>query len=280
MKRWILILMAFLTVLSSVGGEAVAAPKRKAPHGGTATTMPGNAADLRWELGPPSHTYYQSPITGAVSPLTAQRVGFSRRADGSLPRVGQTYYAGVIINSARSTAVALDLALPPNTVLDIDPANPAKRVVCSGLNTDTGEQWEWTDDDCDQSPTPGRYGFHFAPSSTENDGLWLLPAETLILQIPIRSQAELKGWLASPPHCLTLSVFAGGALGDGWDHPRPTDVCPLPDGHGASQGVVVTPGPVVQPPPPIVDHGTHPPPHKHKKKGKKGKGKKGKGKKR
>jgi hypothetical protein len=130
MNRWILILLAFLTGLSSVSGGVIAAPTPTSPHGGdTRQAVSVQAEGPTFRMGKPSYTYRDNPITGTITKVTENMVGYLGTADLSYPKVGDLYYGVVQIAnvSGVGTAVVADIQLPPNTSFDIianDPDNP------------------------------------------------------------------------------------------------------------------------------------------------------------
>jgi hypothetical protein len=139
MKRWVLILMALLTVLSSVSGSVIAAPKETSRHGGDAPTtvarwldadtraprraglpdfsylqmrdgelvpadntrksVTAQAAAPEWIFGKASHTKAYNWFIGEETILTEHRVGYSGTADLSFPKVGDLYYGSVLIGN-------------------------------------------------------------------------------------------------------------------------------------------------------------------------------------
>ncbi len=215
---------------SASGGEGVSA---------TASSTP------EWQNGTTSNTYYWNPFFNWMEMLTTEYVGYWGAEDTSYPRVGELYYGKVVIanvNPSTKTYVVPNIQLPPRTFFAIDPNDPDLKVLCFLDNFETGARQELTGDGCDQEPSQGLYGAHFAPKkhgSTEH--LWeLKPGEMLTVIFPIFSAKELKGIAASPADCLIGAVFAAGGMGDGWDAPRSGDSCPLPKDHGVWQGVFVS----------------------------------------
>ena len=137
MKRWILILMALLTLLSSVSGSVIAAPKQTSRHGGdapttvarrldaetkaprledltdlsdlrlrngelvptgdTSKTVSAQAAGPTWFFGKSSTTKAYNWFTNGQTDLTSHRVGYWGTADLSYPKVGDLYYGSVLI---------------------------------------------------------------------------------------------------------------------------------------------------------------------------------------
>jgi hypothetical protein len=178
-----------------------------------ATGPYGAGPSRQWIDGAISWTYHNNCISGAVETETGQYVGWFGNLDVTYPRVSDVYYAHVVVsttgNACASTAVHIEVVLPPSTQFEISAGHP---VVCLGT-TPTGATINLTG--CPQSVTTlGTYGWYFDSTA----GPWALPVGySMEIRFPLRSLQQMSGFATNT--YLKSYVEAIDGAGNPWGTP-------------------------------------------------------------
>jgi hypothetical protein len=196
------------------------------------------AAKKRWLFGRLSHTYEESPVTGATYVSTIEQVGYKGKRDASWPRVGDVYLGSIWVgrsgDGSAGDEVVTEVMLPAKTRFAISRTH---RVRCYTGDAD-GAQREIRGRKCPNRPIRGAYGWEFSPPK----GSWDVPSRHWVQIIfPLRSARPLKGLVGARNGCLVGAVknLSGWRIGRLWDAPVGRETCPNADGHGPYQGVFV-----------------------------------------
>jgi len=157
-----------------------------------ATGPYGAGPSRQWINGAISWTYHNNCITGSVETETGQYVGWVGNLDVTFPRVGDVYYAHVVVsttgNACASTYVHIEVVLPPSTQFEISAGHP---VYCIGTSP-SGAQINLIG--CPQTVSLGTYGWAFNNTDPQNSGQWPLPqGYTMEIQFPLRSLQQMSG---------------------------------------------------------------------------------------
>ena len=194
----------------------------------------------KWLMGPVSHTYEQSPVSGTTYISTIETVGYKGKRDASWPRVGDVYLGQIWVGRAGDDGagdeVVTEVELPRKTSFAIKNSKRSRRVRCYKGKSD-GSFKSLGGRKCPNRPVRGSHGWRFVPRG----GSWDVPKGRWIqIVFPLRSRTRLRGLAGRRNACLVGSVhnLSGWALDD-WDAPAPGDSCPFKDGHGSYQGVFV-----------------------------------------
>ncbi len=194
----------------------------------------------KWLMGPVSHTYEQSPVSGSTYISTIEVVGYKGKRDASWPRVGNVYLGQIWVGRAGDAGagdeVVTEVKLPRKTSFAIKNSKRSRRVRCYKGKSD-GSFTSLGGRKCPNRPVKGVHGWRFVPRG----GSWDVPKGRWIqIVFPLRSRSRLRGLADSRNACIVGSVhnLSGWAIDD-WDAPGPGESCPLKDGHGSYQGVFV-----------------------------------------
>jgi hypothetical protein len=194
----------------------------------------------KWLMGPVSHTYEQSPVSGNTYVSTIEMVGYKGKRNASWPRVGNVYLGQIWVGRAGDDGagdeVVTEVKLPRKTSFAIKKSKRSRRVRCYKGKSD-GSFKSLGGRKCPNRPVKGFHGWRFVPRG----GSWDVPKGRWIqIVFPLRSRTRLRGLADHRNACIVGSVhnLSGWALDD-WDAPAPGDTCPFKDGHGSYQGVFV-----------------------------------------
>ncbi|MDQ3784724.1 MAG: hypothetical protein M3360_07600 [Actinomycetota bacterium] len=194
----------------------------------------------KWLMGPVSHTYERSPVSGTTYISTIEVVGYKGKRDASWPRVGDVYLGQIWVGRAGDAGagdeVVTEVKLPRKTSFAIKKSKRSRRVRCYKGKSD-GSFKSLGGRKCPNRPVKGVHGWRFVPRG----GSWDVPKGRWIqIVFPLRSRTRLRGLADSRNACIVGSVhnLSGWAIDD-WDAPEPGEKCPLKDGHGSYQGVFV-----------------------------------------
>jgi hypothetical protein len=199
-----------------------------------ATGPYGAGPSRQWINGAISWTYHNNCISGTVETETGQYVGWVGNLDATSPRVGDVYYAHVIVgttgNACASTYVHVEVVLPPSTQFEISAGHP---VNCIGTSP-SGAQINLIG--CPQTVSVGTYGWAFDNTDPQNSGQWPLPqGYTMEIQFPLRSLQQMSG-IATNTY-LNSYVQAIDGVGNPWGTPSEgIFIGPKPPGSRLGQG--------------------------------------------
>jgi hypothetical protein len=157
-----------------------------------ATGPYGAGPSRQWFDGTIAYTYHNECLTGAVETLTGQYVGWFGNAAVTYPRVGDVYYAHVVVsatgNPCAGPYVHVEVALPFSQ-FEISAGHPVYCFYTSptGVTTQivTG---------CPQAVSAGTYGWTLDSTDPQFPGPWALPRGSFLeIQFPVRSLQQMSG---------------------------------------------------------------------------------------
>ncbi len=192
----------------------------------------------QWLDGNIAYTSHLECITGAGEYLTGQYVGYIGNTDITFPRVGDVYYAHVVVstlgNACAGIYVHVEVVLPRSTGFEISAGNP---VYCYATNPTT-HQGGRVVTGCPQAVSSGFYGgtLDFTGDSTYPPGPWALPQGWFLeIQFPLRSLVQMSG-IATNDY-LQAAVQAIDGVGSPWAFPNEgIFIGPKPPGSRLGQG--------------------------------------------
>jgi hypothetical protein len=183
-----------------------------------ATGPYGAGPSRQWLDGTIAYTSHIECITGAVESLTGQYVGWVGNTVPSYPRVGDVYYAHVVVstlgNACAGVHVHVEVVLPPSSQFEISPGHP---VYCfytnaAGVTTPVATG-------CPQAVSPGFYGWTLDSTDPQFPGPWPLPQGYFLeIQFPVRSLQKMSG-IATNTY-LQAAVQAIDGSGNPWGYPN------------------------------------------------------------
>jgi len=232
-RLWMLVLITIVAGAANQGAIQAQAPAPSArvaaapaetsaalvssppPAGAPAAPQSASPSGMQWIEGNiVSHSYYRACFPEGAQTLTSEYVGYYGNTDASFPKVGDIYYAHIVVGVVGSSCaggadVNTEVVLPAGTNFAVSAQN---RIRCWYYPASGNPPEEVTDNPqagCTQTPTQGAMGKSLGFRIVPNGGIFEI-------QFPVYSTRELHGIAQNESK---LNGYVEVSIAGGWSFP-------------------------------------------------------------